>query len=78
MGGSIADQATVTGGDNPTGTVTFSLYNNPNGTGTPLFTDTEPLAWPCGEQGATRPRHRDRLLGGDLQRRRQQHPGDQR
>ena len=43
VGASIADQATVTGGDNPTGTVTFNLYNNPNGTGTPLFTDTENL-----------------------------------
>jgi hypothetical protein len=44
VGSSIADIATVTGGDNPTGTVTFNLYNNPNGTGTPLFTDTEPLS----------------------------------
>jgi hypothetical protein len=33
----------VSGGANPAGTVTFSLYENPNGTGTPLFTDTEPL-----------------------------------
>ena len=38
VGTSIADQATVTGGDNPTGTVTFTLYSNPNGTGTPLYT----------------------------------------
>jgi hypothetical protein len=29
----------VTGGFNPGGTVTFNLYDNPNGTGTPLFTD---------------------------------------
>jgi uncharacterized repeat protein (TIGR01451 family) len=43
VGSSIADKATVTGGFNPTGTVTFNLFNNPNGTGTPLFTDTEPL-----------------------------------
>jgi hypothetical protein len=44
VGSSIADKATVSGGDNPTGTVTFNLYNNPNGTGTPLFTDAnEPL-----------------------------------
>ena len=42
VGSSMADRATVTG-DNPTGTVTFNLYNNPNGTGTPLFTDTENL-----------------------------------
>jgi hypothetical protein len=40
----IADQATVSGGYNPTGTVTFNLYNNSAGTGTPLFTDTETLA----------------------------------
>ncbi len=44
VGSSIADQATVTGGDNPTGTVAFKLYNNPNGTGAALFADTEPLA----------------------------------
>jgi uncharacterized repeat protein (TIGR01451 family) len=43
VGSSIADKATVTGGSNPTGTVTFNLYNNPNGTGPALFTDTEPL-----------------------------------
>jgi len=39
VGGLIADQATVSGGDSPTGTITFNLYNNPNATGTPLFTD---------------------------------------
>lgn len=44
VGSSIADQATVSGGDSPTGTVTFSLYSNANGTGTPLFTDTETLS----------------------------------
>src|SRR5271157_5084106 len=33
VGSSIADQATVSGGYNPTGTVTFNLYNNSNGTG---------------------------------------------
>ena len=43
VGISIADKATVSGGFNPTGTVTFNLYNNPNGTGAPLFTDTELL-----------------------------------
>jgi hypothetical protein len=36
-------KATVSGGFNPTGTVTFRLYDNPNATGTPRFTDTEPL-----------------------------------
>src|SRR5208337_159699 len=39
VGTSIADQATVSGGYNPTGTVTFNLYSNSTGTGTPLFTD---------------------------------------
>jgi hypothetical protein len=43
VGSSIADHAVVSGGDAPTGTVTFELYNNPNGAGSPLFTDTEPL-----------------------------------
>jgi hypothetical protein len=38
VGTSIADKATVTGGDSPTGTVTFNLYSNSGGTGTPLFT----------------------------------------
>ncbi|HEY1734617.1 MAG TPA: hypothetical protein VGG23_09230, partial [Acidimicrobiales bacterium] len=44
VGGSIADQATVSGGDSPTGTVTFDLYDNASASGTPLFTDTETLS----------------------------------
>jgi hypothetical protein len=44
LGGSIADKATVSGGDSPSGTVTFNLYSNSGGTGTPLFTDTETLS----------------------------------
>ncbi len=40
VGTSIADKATVSGGDNPSGTVTFKLYSNSAGTGTPLYTDT--------------------------------------
>ncbi len=43
VGSSIADKATVIG-NNPTGTVTFKLYNNSTATGTPLFTDTESLS----------------------------------
>jgi NADPH-dependent 2,4-dienoyl-CoA reductase/sulfur reductase-like enzyme len=43
VGSSIADQATVSSGYQPTGTVTFKLYNNANGTGSPVFTDTESL-----------------------------------
>ncbi len=42
VGTSTNDTAIVTG-YYPTGTVTFNLYDNPNGTGTSLFTDTEPL-----------------------------------
>ena len=41
VGSSIADTATVSGGYNPTGTVTFNLYNNSTATGTPLFTDAD-------------------------------------
>ena len=40
MGLGIADKATVFGVD-PTGTVTFHLYDNANASGTPLYTDTE-------------------------------------
>src|SRR5581483_6279881 len=43
VGASIADKATVSGGYNPTGTVTFKLYNNATASGSPLFTDTETL-----------------------------------
>jgi hypothetical protein len=43
VGGSIADMATVTGGNNPTGTVTFELFNNPTGSGVPILTNTVPL-----------------------------------
>src|SRR5208283_1106950 len=38
VGTSIADQATVSGGFSPTGTVTFNLYNNSTASGTPLVT----------------------------------------
>jgi len=44
VGSSIADQATVTGGDGPTGTVTFRLYDNSTAAGSPLYSDTEPLS----------------------------------
>ncbi len=38
-GAAVADTATVTGGYSPSGTVTFTLYDNATCTGTPLFTD---------------------------------------
>ena len=41
VGGATSDTATVSGGYDPTGTVTFNLYNNPNASGTPLFTDAD-------------------------------------
>jgi alpha-tubulin suppressor-like RCC1 family protein len=44
VGTSVAARATVSGGDSPTGKVTFALYGNPNGTGPALFTDTESLS----------------------------------
>ena len=46
VGTSISDTATVSGGFNPTGTVTFDLFGpaNPTCTGTPLSTSTNPLS----------------------------------
>jgi len=41
VGSSIADKATVSGGDSPSGTVTFVLYSNSTASGTPLFTDAD-------------------------------------
>ena len=45
VGGSISDTATVTGGFNPTGTVTFDLFAPSDATcaATPVFTSTNPL-----------------------------------
>jgi len=46
VGSPFHDTATVSGGSNPTGTVTFSLFGpgNPTCTGTPIFTSTTPLS----------------------------------
>ncbi len=44
VGSAVADQATVTGGFSPTGTVTFTLYGDASCSGSPLFTDTENLS----------------------------------
>jgi hypothetical protein len=56
IGGSIFDQATVTGGVPPTGTVTFSLY--PPGdlscTGTPVYTDTGTIGEDAGDPQVAR------------------------
>jgi hypothetical protein len=42
VGGTISDSALLSGGVNPTGTLTFSLYgpNNATCTGSPIFTST--------------------------------------
>ena len=39
-GAGIDDKATVSGGQSPTGTVSFYLYDNSTATGTPLYSDT--------------------------------------
>ena len=46
VGTQVTDTATVSGGNNPTGTVTFNLYapGDVTCTGTPVFTSTKPLA----------------------------------
>ena len=43
VGVGIDDKATVTG-FNPSGTVTFDLYDNPIASGTPLYTNTETVS----------------------------------
>src|ERR1019366_4797908 len=53
VGGSIADMATISGGFNPTGTVTFNLYNNATATGPALFTDTESVSGNIGTIAAS-------------------------
>jgi hypothetical protein len=46
VGAAIKDQATLSGGDSPTGSVTFDLYSSEStqNTGTLLYTDTETLS----------------------------------
>jgi hypothetical protein len=44
VGAMLADEASVTGGANPTGTVTFELFSNDSCSGTALLTDTENLS----------------------------------
>ena len=85
VGESITDTATVTGLVSPSSdTVTFNLYNNANGTGTPLYTSS-PVT--VSISGSTRDSHVARLhhhrrghrvLGGDVQRRYQQRRRHQR
>ncbi len=43
VGSSVFDTATLSGGFNPTGTITFTLFNNETCTGAPLFTSTRPV-----------------------------------
>ena len=44
VGSAINDTAMVSTDANATGTVTFNLYDNPTASGTPLFTDSEPVS----------------------------------
>ena len=43
VGSVISDVATLSGGFNPTGSITFTLFDNDTCTGTPLFTSTVPV-----------------------------------
>ncbi len=45
IGSPISDTATLSGGANPTGTITFTVFgpNNPTCTGAPVFTSTVPV-----------------------------------
>ena len=70
VGSSIADQATVSGGYNPTGTVTFNLYNNPTGDRhAPVHRHRDALRRHGHLDGLHRHRDGHRLLGRHLQRR---------
>jgi len=59
MGRRIADKATVSGGYNPSGTVTFRLYKNPKATGKPVFTSTKSLS----QGSATSARYKPKKIG---------------
>jgi hypothetical protein len=52
VGDSISDKATLSGGYNPTGTVTFYLYSNPNETGLLKEFDNEPLSGGVANSGS--------------------------
>jgi Bacterial Ig-like domain (group 3) len=45
VGGAVTDTATLSGGNNPTGTITFTLFgaDDPTCAGTPVFTSTVPV-----------------------------------
>ena len=74
LGGQVTDTAHLSGGVNPTGTITFILYNNPNCAGTPAasFTTARSLATATTPRPRPPPRSRRLLLGRLLLRRRQQ------
>jgi hypothetical protein len=44
LGGSISDSATLAGFNNPTGSVTFTLYDNPTCSGAPIFVEVVAVA----------------------------------
>ena len=57
IGGSLSDTATVSGGNNPTGTVTFRLYgpNDATCTGSAIFTSTVALSGTSATSGGFTP-----------------------
>ena len=66
VGGSIADQATVSGGDSPTGTVTFDLYEQHLLGHAAVQRHREPVGWQCDQRWLHDRGYRHRLLGGYL------------
>ena len=67
LGTAIADQATISAASNPTGTVTFNLYDNPKAAPAPLFADTENVSGSTNRLGELHPHRRGhRLLGRQL------------
>ncbi len=54
LGGAVSDTATLTGGSNPTGTVTFHLYSDPT-CSTQVFTSTNNLAGGSATSGSYTP-----------------------
>src|SRR5215475_12938617 len=57
VGSAVSDTATVSGGFNPTGTVTFTLFapGNPTCAGPPVFTSTNPLTGASAVSGSFTP-----------------------
>jgi hypothetical protein len=57
LGATLNASATVSGGYAPGGTVTFAVYGNATGTGTPIYTETEPLSGGAATAGTSGSRY---------------------